>query len=314
MKKKIIAAVAFILVAATVMAQETMKIEMKDGTTVSYSVADISRFYFDDEAIPSHDGIAPNCEVFFVDELVLPTQFALLVGFGSELEYVKVIAYHPEALDGLTDDVIIADVAANGASVDKSEMMITGANMPEGRHLVIACVGFNAEGKHGALYLHDITMKVAADEPLAEVTSCKYNDESFMFTIEIDDDKVLEYYLYYEVGDDVHVWSNTAEFGLLWKYAIEEDEDKGLYYLGDDFVVERPNGASQLFVSTWCLDYDQNFSGNIFWGLYNISRARAKNLSPMMNVNEDEALLIRGVNFKEELRKLKNMKMVRVRK
>lgn len=256
-------------------AQEKLKVELKNGNVVSYNVEDVNRFYFVTEE--EEEQLAANCEITLLDELALTTQFAMEVKYGSAVEYTLIRAYRPEAnADQANDADIVADLLANGSRIENTTTVITGGDMPEGLDLTIVCVAYNAQGQRGPLFRHHLTTHKSDEELLAPVTSCKYNNENFFYTIEIDDSKVLRYYLLEELGSDLELMNNAA-LGLMWKQAMAEDNThKGEYYSGRSFTTNRPNGEPQIYLATWAVDFNEKFSGNIFADLYSVSASSAR--------------------------------------
>jgi hypothetical protein len=113
---------------------------------------------------------------------------------------------------------------------------------------------------------------VEAEEPMAKVTSCRYTSTEFTYEIEIDNSKVLSYYLFEELSD-VLGKIHPAVFGMWWRKEIAADPDKGEYVYGQTFTVPRTEDEMVLSVATWALDYDEQLAGAIFEGLYDINRA-----------------------------------------
>lgn len=307
--KKCFATMLVVLTACTWgFAQEKLKIELKDGNVVSYNVEDVNRFYFVTE---EGEQLAANCEITLLDELALTTEFALEVEYGSAVEYILIRAYRPEAnADQANDADLFADLLANGIRIEKATTVITGGDMPEGEDLTIVCTAYNAQGQHGPLFRYHVTTHKNDRELLAPITSCKYNDENFFYTVEIDDNKVLRYYLLEELGSGMEL-INKAALGLGWKQAMAEDDThKGEYYSGRSFTTNRPNGEPQLYLATWAVDFNEKLSGNIFADLYYVSdssvrvksSAARRNGSMVQTINAFSKVelqnLIRSCKFK----------------
>lgn len=306
MKKRLFFALAVMVSCTISYAQEKMKIEMKDGSVVSYDVENVSRFYFTTES--GEEQLAKNCEITLLDELALTTQFALDVKYGSEVEYVLTNVYEPEAnVDEAVDADLVADLIAGGNRVEKNTTVLTGSEMPEGMDLTIVLVAFNAQGQRGPLYRHHLTTHKSDEEPLAPVTSCQYNNESFFYTIEIDDSKVLKYYLAQEVGRDL-TRINDAALGMSWRRLLANETQKPEYYTGRTFTADRPNGEPQLYLATWAVDFDGNYSDNIFSGFYHVEDGDARkkgiyNNSSTVRRNASKRMTLTAYN-KDELMKL----------
>lgn len=301
MKKNIVMVLAALFLTVAGNAQEKMKLLFKDGNVVTYNADDIKSFYFETES----GAQAANCEIAFLDELALTTEFAVECKYGSDTEYIMVRAYSEKAgLDNYGDEVLADDVANYGVRIDPSTTVITAYSMPEGSNITLVLIAFNSEGKHGPVYRHRLTTHVEADEPMAKVTECKYNDDEFIYTIEIDDSKVLSYYLFEDFVDNITI-GNTAAFGMLWRKAIAADPDKGEYVYGKTFTKARTNGETMLEIATWAVDFDDQFAGAIFHDIYYIDNASRKAKGTQGQgikieaYNKDELTkMIKSVNYK----------------
>lgn len=301
MKKNIVLTVVALLLAVAGNAQEKMKLLFKDGNVVTYNADDIKSFYFEVES----GGQAANCDITFLDELALATEYAVECKYGSEAEYVMLRAYSEKAkVDDYGDEVLVEDLVNYGVRIDPSTTIITAGSMPEGANVTLVLTVFNSEGKHGPVYRHRFTTHVAADEPIAKVTSCQYTSSEFIFKIEIDDSKVLSYYLYDDFNTALFALNNAA-FGMLWRRMIATDPEKGEYVYGETFTRERTNGETAIHIATWAVDYDDQLSGVIFNDVFSVpdaSRQTKKAQGQDITIeayNKDELTkMIKSVNYK----------------
>lgn len=309
MKKKLFTFVALLVIGIASHAQEKMKVELKNGTVATYNVADINRFYFVTEEEPEQ--LAENCGIKIKDELSLVNDFAFEVEYEPEVEYVLCAVYMPNTnVDELSDADIIKDLTEKGTRLDKSTTVITGTNMQEGADLTFVYAGYNVQGKHGPIYRHRFTTHKQDEELMANVTTCKYNNENFFYTIEIDDNKVLKYYLLEELGFDLEL-INTAALGLMWRKAIPEDPEKGEYYSGKSFTTKRPNGETHIQIATWAIDFNEKYSGNIFEGVYHTTsatRSEANEANAGIREKEQKTQTISAYNKSYIFNLIKNIK------
>jgi len=300
MKKYIILILSVFAFAVSGMAQEKMNLLMKNGSVVSYNVEDIQSFYFTDGN--QNQQLAENCGITINDELALTDKFALDLTYESGVEYIMVGVYAPENYDdAIGDDAIVSELETKGVRIDKSTTIISAAQMPEGKMLTVVFTGYNNEGKHGPVYRHHIQTHIEADEAKAVVTSCLYDSNNFIFSVEMDGSKAQRYYLFEEVGDNTEMM-NTAVLGMLWRRAIATDPEKGLYNTGKTFTKPRPNGETQLYVATWALDFSSQYSGYIFDALYETNAS-----APMMRADLSNNKIIVGYNKEECLQRIRNM-------
>lgn len=300
MKKYIILILSVFAFAVSGMAQEKMNLLMKNGSVVSYNVEDIQSFYFTDGN--QNQQLAENCGITINDELALTDKFALDLTYESGVEYIMVGVYAPENYDdAIGDDAIVSELETKGVRIDKSTTIISAAQMPEGKMLTVVFTGYNIEGKHGPVYRHHIQTHIEADEAKAVVTSCLYDSDNFIFSVEMDGSKAQSYYLFEEVGNNTEMM-NTAVLGMLWRRAIATDPEKGLYNTGKTFTKPRPNGETQLYVATWALDFSSQYSGYIFDALYETNAS-----APMMRADLSNNKIIVGYNKEECLQRIRSM-------
>ena len=108
--------------------------------------------------------------------------------------------------------------------------------------------------------------KTASEEQIVHVVNAKYDDNYFYYDTEIDDEKVLEYYLLTEAGNNLErTVESPALIGYAWKQKIKENEKAaGQNYTGTSFKEQRTNGANSLRIFTWTRDFDLEFSGIIY--------------------------------------------------
>lgn len=303
MKKNIIFTILILAAALSGKAQEKMNLLMKDGSVVSYHVDDIQSFYFTDaEQEPQ---VAENCGITINDELTLTDKFALDLIYEPGIEYVRVGVYFPENYnDDMSDEALLEGIIRQGASIDKNTTVVTASNMPEGSVLTVVYTGYNSQGQHGPVYRHKLRTHVQANEPKAVVTSCQFSSTKFIFNIAMDATNTKSYYLFEEVSNDYPLM-HTAAFGLLWRQAIATEPMKGLYSNGDTFTMQRPNGEKQLFVATWALDNNSQYSGYIFEGLYDASASsHIRSLSKAYSISENN---IKAYNKEELMAAIKNI-------
>ena len=301
--KRTLALAGMLALCAVGFAQEKLKIELKNGQVVSYNASDVNRFYFEGQTAP----LAANCGITFNDELALTDELALDVTYESDVETVLVDIFSPSAnLDAYTDDQMLSFLQNEGTQLDKSTTVITATNMPEGTELTVVLCALNSKGQRGPVYRRKMTTHVEAGELKAPVTSCKFNSTNFFFDIEIDDEKVLKYYLLDDIGDEIEIM-NEAAFGMLFRRAIATDPERGVYYEGKNFTRPRTNGEKQLFVATWALDFHLNYAGYIFFGLYDAEKASSRimrkgtgNGEPVISAYDKTELMrvIKGMNIR----------------
>lgn len=268
-------------------AQEKMKVELKDGNVATYNVEDISRFYFVTEE--GKGLLAANCEVTLVDSLVLTDELTFRFDYESEVEHVKAKMFTPQAFnESTTDDQIYASLEDGNATILAKDKSILGwTELDEGTDYILVYAGYNAQGKRGNMHRIRLKTKMSANEAIAEVTSCKFNDKIFFYSIEIDDKKVFKYYAAKDIGNNLDILDNVAVFGLTWRNQIKAGNYSSEFYTNKDFTTERTNGETQLHIVTWAEDYQGNLYNRIYEGFFDVNRpdgVRIRNMSSARSI------------------------------
>ena len=262
--KKNILMLAVLAVCGMSYAQEKMKVELKNGNVVSYNVEDVNRFYFVTEEEKDY---ADYCEVEIEDETVMTTDAIFELDYDIDVDYARFLFFKASEVRQLSEEQIVELVKSHSASgqIEKDKNLLYKDNLEEGGQYACVLLGFNADNSHGAPVIHYFQTKVSAVEPIVNVVNARYDTDYFYFDTEIDDDKVLEYYMLTEVGNDLEsIQESAAIFGYAWKLKIEEDEKMaGQNYIGKSFTEPRTNGANTLLVVTWARDNEVEFSGVI---------------------------------------------------
>lgn len=272
-------------------AQEVMKVELKNGQVTTYNVEDISRFYF--EGTKQQEELATDCKISIVDEVVLNNEFAIEFGYDTGIENVFYTILKTDEASKYTDDVLASYLIQNGDILPKTAKSIWVYNVDEGMDITVLYLGMNAQGKRGNLYKRNITTKIAANEPLAEIIYGNATDETMSFRIEIDNSKVSKYYLSVEVGDDLERYSQLARLGLTWKknMSIEgSTAQQQCYTISRDFTVQRPNGEKRIKILTWACDRNGNLSGIISQRVGELQQ-NSRSLFPVDNSHEEPNML-----------------------
>ena len=303
MKKYIILILSAFTFAVSGLAQEKMNLLMKNGSVLSYNVADILSFYFTEEN--QNQELAENCGITVNDELALTDMFALELNYESGVEYIRLAIFTPDTYnDAIEDDALVAELERGNYRYEKNTTIIAASQMPEGKNLTVVFAGYDNQGRHGPVYRHHVQTHIGTNEPKAVVSSCQFDDNAFFYTIEMDNSKAQCFYLFEELYND-YEWINTAVFGMLWRRAITDEPQKALYNEGKTFTRSRPNGEKQLYVATWALDFNSHYSGYIFEGLYDVTtasairRANVTGTPKIVGYNKEECLnRIRSLNLK----------------
>lgn len=270
MKKIFITMLVVLTTCVCTHAQEKMKVELKNGNVVTYNVEDVNRFYFTTEA---EEVYADYCEVEVEDETVMTTDAIFELDYDIDVEYVRYLFFKANAIKQLSNKQIVELINAeliknNSASgqMNKDQNILLNNRLEEGTEYALACIGYNDNGQNGAPMVYCFKTKTASEEQIVHVVNAKYDDNYFYYDTEIDDEKVLEYYLLTEAGNNLErTVESPALIGYAWKQKIKENEKAaGQNYTGTSFKEQRTNGANSLRIFTWTRDFDLEFSGIIY--------------------------------------------------
>ena len=261
MKNSVITMLAALALSLSANAQEVMKVELKNGQVATYNVEDISRFYF--EGAKQQDELATDCKISIVDEVVMTNAVAFELGYDSGIE--KAYCGYMQASQAKTysDEQLLALLINNGTVMTKDKTTIAYNIQQEGTDFVFLYIGFNSGGKHGSLYQHHFTTKVAANELTINISESQYDSQKFYYKVNLSNE-AKGFIAIAEAGNDLEPISiNPAAFGISWKQSIAKGEVSGQLHYSGDYEHLRPNGENSLLIISWVVDYNDNYSGII---------------------------------------------------
>ena len=210
--------------------------------------------------------------------VILSDGFAFDFTYGSKVKYYYVTRYLAKALERKTDDEIIAEMSSNSSDRDTpSDSYVTSwQNQSPLTDYVICTVGYDQNGKHGALTKTPITTKKGTNQALADIIDVQYNDTYWYWTTTTNG-FVSKYYMWFISNTNLF---NSTDAAIAWFFdqAMKENpSDFSPIAQGDTWQKAR-NGGTTFHVATWALDVDGNFSGVIgrFGGT--ISSASSKSI------------------------------------
>ena len=290
MKKLFITMLVMLTTCVWGQTQEKMKVELKNGNVVSYNVEEINRFYFTTE---EEEKYADYCEVEVEDETVMTTDAIFEFDYDIDVEFVRYLFFKANDIRQLSDKQIVELIKNNSISgqMDKDQNLLLNERLEEGTEYALACIGINDEGKNGAPMIHYFRTKVASEELIVNVVNTKCDDNYFYYDTEIDDEKVLEYYLITEAGNNLEQTSESpAIIGYAWKQKIKENEEEaGQNYIGESFKSQRTNGFNSLRIWTWARDFELEFSGVIRENLLSINNtSRRRSIEKPTKTSQNE--------------------------
>lgn len=216
-------------------------------------------------------GIDANLDVSPNNIITLSDGFAFDYNYGSNVKYYYVRAYLPTSLERKTDDEIIAEMSSDSSNRDTpSDGYVTSwKNLDPLTNYIVCTVGYNQEGKHGALKKTSITTKKGTNQALASIGDVQYNDNYWYWTTSVNG-FVSKYYMWFITNSNLYSTTDAAIAWFFDKAMKTNPNDFSPIAQGDSWQRSR-NGGTIFHVATWALDVNGNFSGVIgrFAGVVN---------------------------------------------
>lgn len=204
---------------------------------------------------------ATKCNVSPKNLVVLSDGCAFDCNFDSNVAYYYWEFYNQRNADRLTDSEIIDKMLDGSRLTPGDEVVQSVTGLQGSTDYVIYIVGFNKNGEHGDLIKTKLTTKKGNNQPFAEITDVRYNDEIFLWTT-TPNGFVKHYYQYYITDPNYFSWADPA-IAWLFKKELEADSDKFPPYLQTSTMTVLRNGSNQFHLATWAVDGDGNLSGLI---------------------------------------------------
>ena len=210
----------------------------------------------------SQNGLyAAKCNVSPKELVVLSDGCAFDCNFDSNVAYYYWEFYNQRNADRLTDSEIIDKMLDGSRLTPGDEVVQSVSGLQANTDYVIYIVGFNKNGEHGDLIKTKLTTKKGNNQPFAEITDVRYNDDVFLWTTS-PNGFVKHYYQYYITEPNYFSWADPA-IAWLFKKELEADSDKFPPYLQANTQTVLRNGSDKFHLATWAVDGDGNLSGLI---------------------------------------------------
>lgn len=231
-------------------------------------------------------GLDANLSVSPNTIVVLSDGFAFDFNYGSSVKYYYVARYLPTELERKTDNEIITEMSSNVGNRDTpSDSYVTSwQNQTPLTDYIICTVGYDQNGKHGALTKTSIKTKKGTNQALASISDVHYDDTYWRWTTTVNG-YVTKYYMWFITNTNLY---NTTDAAVAWFFdrAMKANPSEfSPIAQGDSWRINR-NGETTFHVATWALDTEGNLSGVIgrFRGSINSS---APSLSIGQNYDEE---------------------------
>lgn len=241
--------------------------------TISSGSKSVSKIVIQRAGLDEKLKVAPNSIVTLADG------YAFDYDFGSNVKYYYVASYLPANIDRKTDDEIIAEMSSDSSNRDTpSDGYVTSwSNLRSQTEYIVCTVGYDQNGKHGALIKTSITTKSGSNQAVASISNVQYDDTYWHWTTSVNG-FVTKYYQWFVTRTDLYSASDAT---IAWFFNDAMKKNPGNFspiVQGDTWRSAR-NGGTMFHVVTWAVDVSGNFSGLIsnFYGSINSSQARVIN-------------------------------------
>lgn len=208
-------------------------------------------------------GLDANLDVSPNNIITLSDGFAFDFNYGSSVKYYYVAKYLPSALERKTDDEIIAEMSSDPSKRDTpSDGYVTSwQNQDPLTEYIICTVGYDQNGKHGALKKTSIITKKGTNQALASISDVQYDDTYWYWTTAVNG-YVTKYYMWFITNTKLFSTTDAAIAWFFDKAMKTNPSNFAPIAQGDSWHATR-NGGTIFHVATWALDTDGKFSGVI---------------------------------------------------
>lgn len=244
---------------------------------------------------------AKDTRVYISNQIVLSDGFYADLTFDKNvLGYVEGF-YHADALDTKTLDEIYEEVK-DGEHYSASHYDYTIVELPEANTEYVYCViGYSGSGtvkQYGPMEVYSFKSRSSSNYCDAIVGSISYNSSKWSYTIS-KQQRCHHYWKVSETGsnaDLLYSFPNVLLAKLIRDMQNESEVSGFDYYLNDGTVSEPRNASEEsLFVYTWGVDDNNEYSGNISYSYKNTNyyaypstKDSIKNISTWHKVTRSE--------------------------
>ena len=241
-------------------------------------------------SVTQHAGFDAELQVSPNTIVTLADGFAFDFSFGSKVKYYYVSRYLPSALDRKTDSEIIAEMSSNDTNRDTpTDGYVTSwRNQSPLTEYIICTVGYDANGKHGALTKTNVKTKSSSNQAAAYISDVKYSDTNWSWTTTVNG-YVSKYYMWFITNTKLY---DSTDAAIAWFFndAMKKNPSNFAPIAQGDTWTAARNGSSIFHVATWAVGVDGNFSGIIdrFAGSINSSPAKSMVKNYVEKVDESK--------------------------
>lgn len=232
-----------------------------------------------------------SCSVEFKDIVALTNSVAFHFNVGSKVDYFLFGAITTNSA-GWTDDKVVQWLQEEDNSrhnADEADDLLGLANMQSGRDYYLVAVAFDSHGNRGELTRQLVTIPSEANsDPIVNITDLGYSSTKWFFDL-IPNGYTQKFYMVGLDGDYAVVaafYMNPAEIALLMKGMIAKNELTALPNASKSWSMNRTAGAMSIYIATWGVNVDNEFSHRLNFAYGNISDDKIQ-----LNPNTQSVLL-----------------------
>lgn len=228
--------------------------------------------------------LVANCKVGFKDLLTMTTSVAFKYDFEPNVSFFYAGYLNANAA-GWTDEKIV-DALMDEDRFDPSSSEDTGlqgfGGMNSNTDYYLCAVGFNEKGERGELTKKKITtLKSPNHIPWISITDVKYSSTQWKWTTS-PNSYTSKYYMLFTDGiyaDYYGLLLYEAEVAWLIKDGISNGTMEPIAR-GGDWTGSRENNETSLYLATWGLDTENNFSTEVneFYATIDSSKAKVRKI------------------------------------
>lgn len=222
-----------------------------------------------------------DCDVSPNDIVVLADAVALDFNYGSKVKYFFTACYTKSRIERMTDNEIIEDLHDDSNRYSQSDDLLKSfSNLGWNSEFVICCIGYNANGEHGALTKTHFTTKNGSNQAMAYISNAKYSDSRWMCTITLNG-FTKKYYSWFITDWNLHGMSDAI---VAWKFQqrFKANSDKFPPAVqSGDWWWNRDANETVMDLMTWAIDANDQWSGCIdhFYAEIDDSESSQKKMS-----------------------------------
>lgn len=267
---------------------KTVKVWMRsenNSTTVRSAILTVTAgSQSKSKTIIQEAGINGNLSVTPNNVVIMSNGFACDWNYGSDVMYYYARMYLSSAIDRQTDAEIIAMMSDDDRDTP-GDSYVTSWNLNAQTNYILCTVGYDRNGKSGALTRYPITTKKGTNQALVAISDVWYDDTYWHWTTSING-FVTKYYQWFISRSDLHGATDAAIAWFFQREMKEYPDDFAPIVNGTSWNMVR-NGGTIFHLATWAVDVDGNFSGVIdnFAGQINSSSRKTVQKNNQLDSN-----------------------------